>query len=149
LEQKIGTLENILRSSKENKPMSSNLLLSSCLHRKSTDLISLRVQDAEFMNNSQVESILSDLNESEWSETSDLKFKNKLHHSQKAKTGTQRRLSRDMVSFLELKMEEHDKWDIKYLRKLSKSTGLKVSQLYKWNWDRLQRKRPVIIYKMV
>jgi hypothetical protein len=42
-----------------------------------------------------------------------------------------------MITFLESQMRQTWKWDIKMLKKLSAKTGLKVSQLYKWNWDRI------------
>jgi hypothetical protein len=40
-------------------------------------------------------------------------------------------------------MEKAKKWDIKKLRVLSEQTGLKINQLYKWNWDRINKEKAV------
>ena len=46
-----------------------------------------------------------------------------------------RRKNKDQVKMLQNEYAKNPLWDRPYMKELAKKTGLKPSQVYKWNWD--------------
>jgi hypothetical protein len=52
-----------------------------------------------------------------------------------------RRKNKDQVKILQNEYLKNPAWDRAYMKELAKKTGLKPSQVYKWNWD--QKKKEI------
>lgn len=52
-----------------------------------------------------------------------------------------RRKNKDQVKILQSEYAKNPNWDRPFMKELAKKTGLKPSQVYKWNWD--QKKKEI------
>lgn len=46
-----------------------------------------------------------------------------------------RRKNKEQVKVLAVEYDKNPKWTRPFMKELAKRTGLKPSQVYKWNWD--------------